>query len=353
VRRLHNRIGTTSPFPDSTSVMLFAPRSPGPANAPLPRFVRPSIPSSVRSAPAGDRWVHEVKHDGYGLQLRIDADNVTLRTRNGHNWTDRFPGIEEAAAALPVTSNVRAPSPNYSRRYRWRVPSATSSISKATARPFFAMGLEGIISKLKHAPYRSAARGRSRRWSTLKLRERAARLPCRPRRSQRKPRLQPQLPCPYLPVAARRSPISVTVANRFAVHRSTTLWQRKSRSLGMSFSQKSRHFRLVHRDRSVTQCPGICGNANESSRCRRASVEGHAVHRLDVAANQSMACGRPQSDVPPSLHVAASAVGKRILANADRAALEILLADATITRADRRRYAVTVRCDEVISGRPR
>jgi bifunctional non-homologous end joining protein LigD len=50
--------------------------------------------------------VHEIKHDGYRLQLQIDLDNVTLRTRNGHDWTDRFPSIEEAAAALPVTSAI-------------------------------------------------------------------------------------------------------------------------------------------------------------------------------------------------------------------------------------------------------
>jgi bifunctional non-homologous end joining protein LigD len=52
--------------------------------------------------PAGERWVHEIKWDGYRLQIRIDNGNVRILTRRGHDWTDRFPTIRDAAKALPV-----------------------------------------------------------------------------------------------------------------------------------------------------------------------------------------------------------------------------------------------------------
>jgi bifunctional non-homologous end joining protein LigD len=56
----------------------------------------------VKEAPAGDRWLHEIKWDGYRLMARLEAGKVTLRTRNGYDWTHRFPSITEAVAALPV-----------------------------------------------------------------------------------------------------------------------------------------------------------------------------------------------------------------------------------------------------------
>jgi bifunctional non-homologous end joining protein LigD len=42
---------------------------------------------------AGPDWVHEIKHDGYRLQVRRDGDAVRLFTRRGHNWTGRYPAI--------------------------------------------------------------------------------------------------------------------------------------------------------------------------------------------------------------------------------------------------------------------
>ena len=45
--------------------------------------------------------MHELKLDGYRLQLRVEAGIPVLRTRTGLDWTDRFPSIARAAAALP------------------------------------------------------------------------------------------------------------------------------------------------------------------------------------------------------------------------------------------------------------
>jgi bifunctional non-homologous end joining protein LigD len=56
----------------------------------------------VREPPAGDKWLHEVKWDGYRLLIRIDSGEVKILTRGGHDWTDRFPSIRDAAKELPL-----------------------------------------------------------------------------------------------------------------------------------------------------------------------------------------------------------------------------------------------------------
>ena len=70
--------------------------------APLPEAVEPALARPVDEAPAGDGWLHEIKHDGYRLLARIDAGEARLTTRRGHDWTDRFPTLAGALAGLPV-----------------------------------------------------------------------------------------------------------------------------------------------------------------------------------------------------------------------------------------------------------
>ncbi len=71
---------------------------------PLPRFVEPSLPSTVEKAPSGADWVHEIKYDGYRVQIRIETGRVALLTRTGLDWTERFPAIAKAVISLPVKS---------------------------------------------------------------------------------------------------------------------------------------------------------------------------------------------------------------------------------------------------------
>jgi bifunctional non-homologous end joining protein LigD len=54
--------------------------------------------------PAGPGWVHEIKHDGYRLQVRRDGDALRLFTRRGYDWSARYPGIVATAAKLRVRS---------------------------------------------------------------------------------------------------------------------------------------------------------------------------------------------------------------------------------------------------------
>jgi bifunctional non-homologous end joining protein LigD len=67
-------------------------------------FIPPCIPTRAPKPPAGPGWVHEVKHDGYRLEVRRDGQAVRLFTRRGFDWTDRYPAIAQAAARLRAMS---------------------------------------------------------------------------------------------------------------------------------------------------------------------------------------------------------------------------------------------------------
>ena len=67
----------------------------------MPGFVEPQLCKLVERAPSEPGWAHEVKFDGYRLQLRVEDGEAVLRTRKGLDWTRKFPAIAEAAQALP------------------------------------------------------------------------------------------------------------------------------------------------------------------------------------------------------------------------------------------------------------
>ena len=67
----------------------------------MPDFVPPQLATRVDRPPVGPGWAHEIKFDGYRLQLRVENGKATLKTRKGLDWTDRFQEIAKAAAALP------------------------------------------------------------------------------------------------------------------------------------------------------------------------------------------------------------------------------------------------------------
>lgn len=67
----------------------------------LPGFVPPQLAKSVDRPPPGPGWGHEIKFDGYRLQLRVEKGRATLKTRKGLDWTDKFRAIAREAAALP------------------------------------------------------------------------------------------------------------------------------------------------------------------------------------------------------------------------------------------------------------
>ena len=69
----------------------------------MPAFLEPMLATLVATPPAGERWIHEIKFDGYRLQARIEAGGVKLLTRSGLDWTGRFGNdVVAALQALPV-----------------------------------------------------------------------------------------------------------------------------------------------------------------------------------------------------------------------------------------------------------
>ncbi|MGA8898097.1 DNA ligase D [Bradyrhizobium sp.] len=77
----------------------------GPAKATkvdeMPEFVAFELCTLVEQPPSGAGWGHEIKFDGYRVQLRVEDGKATLRTRKGLDWTDKFKAIAKAGATLP------------------------------------------------------------------------------------------------------------------------------------------------------------------------------------------------------------------------------------------------------------
>jgi bifunctional non-homologous end joining protein LigD len=67
----------------------------------IPDFVPPQLTRTVDRPPNGAGWGHEIKFDGYRMQLRSDGRAATLKTRKGLDWSHRFPEIAQEGATLP------------------------------------------------------------------------------------------------------------------------------------------------------------------------------------------------------------------------------------------------------------
>ncbi len=74
--------------------------------ASLPRRLSPELATRVPEAPAGDAWVHEIKFDGYRLLARLEGGRATLLSRNGKDWTQRFPKLAASLQALEIPEAV-------------------------------------------------------------------------------------------------------------------------------------------------------------------------------------------------------------------------------------------------------
>ena len=67
----------------------------------IPDFVAPQLCKLVDRPPAADGWCHEIKFDGYRVQLRVEHGKVALKTRKGLDWTEKFEAIAKEGRALP------------------------------------------------------------------------------------------------------------------------------------------------------------------------------------------------------------------------------------------------------------
>ncbi len=183
------------------------------------------LPTKAITVPDTPDWLHEVKYDGYRLLLERDGDRVRLITRNGHNWTDRYPWIVEAAlknrvrqfvidgeAVVLGVDGVSDFNALHSRRHDEEVqlyafdvlaldgedlrglplsmrktnlarllarrpdgifvaPFEQGEIGPDLFRAACRMGLEGLVSKRRDRPYQA---GRSKHWVKVKNRKHSA-----------------------------------------------------------------------------------------------------------------------------------------------------------------------------------
>ncbi|MCP3401964.1 MULTISPECIES: non-homologous end-joining DNA ligase [unclassified Bradyrhizobium] len=59
----------------------------------MPGFIDPQLATLKTKAPSGSQWIHEIKYDGYRIQIHLDGDDRRAFTRNGFDWTHRFSAI--------------------------------------------------------------------------------------------------------------------------------------------------------------------------------------------------------------------------------------------------------------------
>lgn len=79
-----------------------AARRPARSSVRFPTLLEPQLATLVEQPPGGDDWLHEIKYDGYRLLARVADGQARLLTRNGKDWTDRFPSIAEALGSVPT-----------------------------------------------------------------------------------------------------------------------------------------------------------------------------------------------------------------------------------------------------------
>ncbi|WP_241488684.1 DNA ligase D [Sphingomonas sanguinis] len=72
----------------------------------LPSFRQPQLCTLQSAVPTGNAWLHEIKFDGYRVLVAIGGGRVRIFTRSGLDWTDKFPGIANAAARLTGTALI-------------------------------------------------------------------------------------------------------------------------------------------------------------------------------------------------------------------------------------------------------
>jgi bifunctional non-homologous end joining protein LigD len=80
---------------------LMAAKLKGAKPARMPGFIAPCLATPSEKVPSGERWIHEIKFDGYRIQLHRRENDTRFYTRRGHDWTRRFSSLVAAAGALP------------------------------------------------------------------------------------------------------------------------------------------------------------------------------------------------------------------------------------------------------------
>src|SRR4051794_9849328 len=69
-------------------------------------FIEPALATATEKVPSGERWIHEIKFDGYRVQVHLKDAAVRVFTRRGHEWTNRFKKIASDAWHVSAGSAI-------------------------------------------------------------------------------------------------------------------------------------------------------------------------------------------------------------------------------------------------------
>jgi len=72
----------------------------------MPDFVPPQLATLVKEPPKGDQWLHELKFDGYRMICHLQRGKAHFWSRNGKNWTEKFPNLAQALKNFPATTAI-------------------------------------------------------------------------------------------------------------------------------------------------------------------------------------------------------------------------------------------------------
>jgi bifunctional non-homologous end joining protein LigD len=98
------RVGRAKPAPPRRDLSTAAAALPAARKGPLPATPAAQLATLVDEPPKGDDWLHEMKFDGYRILARLQDGRARLVSRNGKDWTAQFPTVAAAVEALPVRS---------------------------------------------------------------------------------------------------------------------------------------------------------------------------------------------------------------------------------------------------------
>ena len=73
---------------------------------PFPGFIEPALATSIEKVPSGERWIHEIKFDGYRVQVHLANEAIKVFTRRGNDWTKRFSKIADDAWHIAAGSAI-------------------------------------------------------------------------------------------------------------------------------------------------------------------------------------------------------------------------------------------------------
>ncbi len=69
-------------------------------SANYPNYIMPCPATDIGRPPTGEKWVHEIKFDGFRSQLHLCNGKATIYSRGGHDWTERYRSVAHQATKL-------------------------------------------------------------------------------------------------------------------------------------------------------------------------------------------------------------------------------------------------------------